>query len=58
MDDIVSFRSPGDIVRVAEGVDLQRADVGGEEQEIGAGGGEHVPWVEVEEGHEEVETHR
>lgn len=57
MDDVVSFGSPGDIVRVAEGVDLERADVGREEQEIGSRRGEHVPRVEVEEGHEEIETH-
>jgi len=56
VDDVVSFGSPGDVVRVAEGVDLQGADVGWEEDEVLGGGGEHVPGVEVEEGHEEVEA--
>jgi hypothetical protein len=44
-------------VRVAEGVDLKRADVGGEEHEVLRGGGEHVPGLEVEEGHHEVEAY-
>lgn len=55
---VVAFGAPGDVVRVAEGVDLQGADVGGEEHEVGCGAGEHVPRVEVEEGHEEVNTDR
>ena len=42
---------------VAEGVDLQGADVGGEEGEVLRAGGEHVPGVEVEEGHEEVQAY-
>lgn len=41
---------------IAEGVDLEGADVGGEEGEVLGGGGEHVPGVEVEEGHEEVKA--
>ena len=56
MDDVVAFGAPRDIVGVAEGVDLQGADVGGEEGEVLCGRGEHVPGVEIEEGHEEVEA--
>lgn len=56
VDDVVAFGAPGDVVGVAEGVDLQGADVGGEEGEVLRRGGEHVPGVEVEEGHEEVEA--
>lgn len=41
---------------VAEGVDLEGADVGGQKNKVLDGGGEHVPRVEVEKGHEEVET--
>ena len=41
---------------VAEGVDLQRADIGGEEGEVLRGGGEHVPGVEVEEGGVEIQS--
>ena len=43
-------------MRVAEGVDLQGADVGGQQHEVGGRGGEHVPGVEVQEGHEEVDA--
>ena len=56
MDDIVALGAPGDVVGVAEGVDLQGADVRGQEGEVLGGRGEHVPGVEVEEGHEEVEA--
>ena len=56
VDDIVALGAPGDIVGVAEGVDLQGADVGGKEGEVLGGGGEHVPRVKVEEGHEEVKS--
>lgn len=56
VDDVVAFGAPGDVVGVAEGVDLEGADVGGEEGEVLGRGGEHVPGVEVEEGHEEVEA--
>lgn len=45
-------------MRVAEGVDLQGADVGWEEGEVLRGGGEHVPGVEVEEGGVEVQSDR
>ena len=55
MDDIIAFCAPGDVVGVAESVDLESADVGWEKREVLCGGGEHVPWVEVEEGHEEIE---
>lgn len=56
VDDVVAFGAPGDVVGVAEGVDLERADVGGEEGEVLCRAGEHVPGVEVEEGHEEIEA--
>lgn len=57
VDDIVAFGAPSYVVRVAEGVNLEGADVGGEQGEVLGGGGEHVPWVEVEEGHEKVEAY-
>lgn len=56
VDDVIAFCAPGDVVGVAEGVHLEGADVGGQEGEVLGGGGEHVPGVEIEEGHEEVET--
>ena len=56
MDHVVAFGAPGDVVRVAEGVDLQGADVRGQQREVLRGRGEHVPRVEVEEGHEEIEA--
>ena len=34
MDDIVSFRTPGHVVGIAERIDLQSADVGGKERKI------------------------
>lgn len=34
VDDVVAFGAPGDVVGVAEGVDLEGADVGGEEGEV------------------------
>lgn len=56
VDDVVALGAPGDVVGVAEGVDLERADVGGEQGKVLRRGGEHVPGIEVEEGHEEVEA--
>lgn len=56
VDDVVTLRTPGDIVGVAEGVDLEGADVRGEQGEVLRGRGEHVPWIQVEEGHEEVKA--
>lgn len=56
VDDVVALGAPSDVVGVAEGVDLQGADVRGQEGEVLRGRGEHVPGVEVEEGHEEVEA--
>ena len=56
MDDVVALGAPRDVVRVAEGVDLQRADVGGQQGKVLRRRGEHVPGVQVQEGHEEVEA--
>ena len=56
VDNVVALGAPGDVVGVAESVDLQSADVGGEEGEVLRRGSEHVPGVEVQEGHEEVEA--
>lgn len=56
LHDVVALGAPGDVVGVAEGVDLEGADVGGQEHEVLARRGEHVPGVEVEEGHDEVEA--
>ena len=57
MDDVVTFGTPADVVRVAEGIDLECADVRGEKREVLSAGGEHVPWVEVDKGHEEVNAY-
>lgn len=57
MNNIVAFRTPGDIVSVAKGVDLQGADVRGEESEVLSRRGEHVPRVEVKKRHQEVEAY-
>ena len=48
MDDVIAFSSPGDIVSVAEGIDLKRADVRREKSKVLGGRGEHMPRVEVE----------
>lgn len=56
VDFIGTFGTPGDVVPVAEGVDVEDVDVGGGEGEIGPEGVEHVPRVEVGEGSDEVET--
>ena len=56
VDDVVAFGTPGDVVGVAEGVYLEGADVGWEKGEILGRGGKHVPGIEVEEGHQEIET--
>lgn len=58
MNYVVSFGTPRDIVGVAEGVDLKRANIGWKEEEVLQGGSEHVPWVEVEEGHQKVDSNR
>lgn len=52
---VVAFGAPGDVVGVAEGVDVEDVDVGGGEEEVLDEGGEHVPGVEEEEGGDEVE---
>lgn len=57
VDDVVAFSTPCDVVGVAEGVDLQGADVRGEKSKILGGRGEHVPGVQVEERHEEIEAY-
>ena len=56
VDDVVAFCTPCDVVGVAESIDLEGTDVGREEGEVLCGGGEHMPGVEVKEGHEEVEA--
>ena len=43
---------------VAEGVDHQNVDVARHTEEVLRERGEHVPWVEVEEGGDKVETER
>ena len=58
MDDVVALGAPGDVVRVAEGVHLQRADVRRQQGEVLRRRGEHVPRVQVQERHEEVQPQR
>ena len=57
VNDVVTFGPPRDVVSIAKGVNLERADVGGQKGKVLGRGGEHVPGVEVEEGHEEVEAY-
>lgn len=57
VDDVITFCAPRDIVGVAEGVDLKGTDVTWQKHEILSRGGEHVPGIEVEEGHQEVEAY-
>ena len=56
MDYVVAFGAPRDVVGVAESIHLQRADVRRKKSKILSGRGEHVPRVEVEERHEEVDA--
>ncbi len=56
MDDIVTFGAPCDVVSVTESVHLQRAYVRRKEGKVLRGRGKHVPRVEVEERHEEVDS--
>ena len=57
MDYVVALGAPCHVVRVTKGVDLEGTDVGGEEDEVLCRRGEHVPGIEIEEGHEEVESY-
>jgi hypothetical protein len=52
---VVALCAPGDVVGVAEGVDVEDVDVGGGEEEVLQEAGGHVPGVEEEDGGEEVE---
>ena len=52
---VVAFGAPGDVVGVAEGVNVEDVDVGWGEEEVLDEGGEHVPGVEEEDGHDKVE---
>ena len=49
MDDVIAFGTPSDVVRIAESIDLERADVGRQEGEILRRGCEHVPGVKIKE---------
>ena len=52
---VVAFRAPGDVVGVAEGVDVEDVDVGGGEEEVLHERGDHVPRVEEKDAGDEVE---
>lgn len=52
---VVALGAPGDVVGVAEGVDVEDVDVGGRQEEVLQEAGGHVPWVEEEERGEEVQ---
>jgi hypothetical protein len=52
---VVALCAPGDVVGVAEGVDVEDVDVSGGEEEVLQEAGGHVPGVEEEDGGEEVE---
>ena len=53
---VSALGTPGDIVPVAESVDHEDVDVAAHQQEILAEAGEHVPWVEVEEAGDVVQS--
>ena len=48
--------APGDVVGVAEGVDVEDVDVHGREEDVLKEGGKHVPRIQEEETHGEVEN--
>ncbi len=52
---VVAFGAPGDVVGVAEGVDVENVDVGWGQEEILDERCEEVPRVEEEEGYDEPE---
>ena len=52
---VVALCTPGDVVGVAEGVDVEDVDVCRSEEEVLQEAGGHVPGVEEEDGGEEVE---
>ena len=56
MDRVVALGAPGDVVCVAKRVYLKSADVRREEREVLAGRREHVPRIQIDEGHEEVKA--
>lgn len=41
---------------VTKCIHLKCADVRGEQEEVLRGGGEHMPRIQIQEGHEEIET--
>lgn len=55
---VVTFRTPCDIMGVAEGVDVEDVDVGRGEEQVLDEGGEHVPGIEEQERHDEPEDVR
>lgn len=57
VNDVVAFCAPGDIMSVAERIDLQGTDVRRKEGKVLCRGGEHMPGVEIKKGHQEVEAH-
>jgi len=52
---VVSFRTPCDVVGVAEGVDVEDVDVCGCQKEVLYEASSHVPGIQEEDGGEEVE---
>lgn len=52
---VVAFGTPGDVVGVAEGVDVEDVEVRRGEEEVLHEGCDHVPGVEEEDGGDEVE---
>ncbi len=50
---VVTLRTPGDIVSVAKGVNVEDVDIGRREEGVLDEAGEHVPWVEKEKGSDE-----
>src|SRR5690606_18320877 len=54
--DIVTLGTPSDVVSVAEGVDLEGHDVARQHHKVLECRCNHVPWVKVQERHDNVAT--
>lgn len=55
---VVSFCTPGDVVSITEGVDVENVDICRCEEEVLEERGEHVPRIKEHEGSDEVEDIR
>lgn len=51
---VIALGSPCDVVGIAKGIDVEDVDVGRGQEEVLYKAGEHVPWIEEEDGGDEV----